>query len=352
MIRKMFGIATLCLAAFLGVSAGDYSIAQLKLNHNDALYKCGEEVVVTGKLLKGEKPVAEGKLRVITKWEGFEVAMQDIPCDGGPFKVTYKSTKPGWVCFAFMVLDANGRIVERPAAELLQRKKLPVGEIGAIYEPEKIRTRVRLPADFTEYWQDVRAKLDKVPFNAKLEKLDAKDPKIELYALSVDAGTDRPVTAYLACPAGAKQKSLPAVVDFLSWSSRDASRARAIANAGRGMIALAATWHGLPVNRPADFYRKTLPKVFRADRNIGDRDKWELRGVYLRVLRALDYIKSRPEWDGKTLVVQGESLGGAQAAAAAAFDPAVTAAIVVVPCFCEFGGDLAGRKRSIPVAGF
>ena len=351
MKHKLLGIAALLFAMIVGASAGDYTIRRLNLNHDDALYKCGEEVAVTGRLIKAGAAVKEGKLRVITKWEGFEVAQKDIPCDGNSFKVTYKSDKPGWVYFAFQVIGPDGKVVDKPAPKVFQNKPKLVGEIGAVYEPEKIRTAVEMPADFDEFWKGVRAKLDQVPFNAKLEKLDSGDPKIELYGVTVDAGADRPVTAYLGIPVGAKPKSHPALVNFLSWSNCDASRAAAINNAKRGMIALSASWHGFPVNQPKDFYPREIRKGFHATGHIDNRDKWEFRWVYVRVLRALDYIKSRPEWDGKTLIVQGGSLAGAETATAAAFDPAVTTALISVPCFCEFSADRAGRKRSIPVSG-
>ena len=351
MKHKLLGIAALLFAVFASVSAGDYTIRRLKLNHDDALYRCGEEVAVTGRLIKAGAAVTEGKLRVITKWEGFEVAQQDIPCDGNSFKVTYTSQKPGWVYFAFQVIGADGKVVDGPAPKAPQGKKKLVAEIGAMFEPEKIRTAVEMPADFDEFWKGVRTKLDQVPLEPKLEKLDSGDPKIELYAVSADCGGDRPMTAYLAVPVGAKKKSHPALVNFLSWSSCDASRAAAINNAKKGMIALSASWHGFPVNQPKEFYPREIRKGFHATGGIDDRDKWEFRWVYVRVLRALDFIKSRPEWDGKTLIVQGGSLAGAETATAAAFDPAVTTALISVPCFCEFSADLAGRKRSIPVTG-
>lgn len=46
--------------------------------------------------------------------------------------------------------------------------------------------------------------------------------------------------------------------------------------------------------------------------------------MYLRVLRALDYVKTLPEWDGKNLIVIGSSQCGAQAIVAAALDPQVS----------------------------
>ena len=351
-MKKTLAVTTLFMVCgLIGLFAGDYSVRQLKLSHPDGFYKSGEEVVVTGQLFKGKTPAVEEKLCIVTKWEGREVDRKEIPCDGKPFSISYKSDKTGWVYFGFMVKGPDGKIIEKPAARVRQGKKTQVAEIGAMYDWDKIRTAVEMPADFQQFWQDNRAKLDQVPFNAKLEKLQTKKPGIELYAVTVDAGVDRPVTAYLAYPAGAKPKTLAAYVNFLSWSKTDVSRRFAEAGAGKGLLTLAASWHGLPVNQPAKFYQQEIPRVFNGIRNIHDRDKWDFHGVYLRVLRALDYIKSRPEWDGKTLVVQGGSLGGAQTAVAAALDPQVTTAIISVPCFCEFSADLAGRKRSIPLSG-
>ena len=350
-VKELAGTLFLALMA-AGLSAGDYSIRQLKMTHPDGYYKAGEEVVVTGQLFKGKAPAVEEKLCVVTKWEGKEIGRKDIPCDGKAFRISYKGDKPGWVYFGFMVKSPDGKIIQKPGAKVLQSKKTHVAEIGAVYDWEKIRTAVEMPADFKNFWKDNRAKLDRVPFNAKLEKLQTKKTGIELYAVTVDAGVDRPVTAYLAYPAGAKPGTLAAYVTFQSWTRGDASRGFAEAGAKKGLLTLAASWHGLPVNQPAKFYQQEIPKVFRATRNIDDRDKWDFHGVYMRVLRALDYIKSRPEWNGKTLVVQGGSLGGAQTSVAAALDPQITTAIISVPCFCEFSADLAGRKRSIPIGGY
>lgn len=68
--------------------------------------------------------------------------------------------------------------------------------------------------------------------------------------------------------------------------------------------------------------------------------------MYLRVMRALDFIKSRPEWNRKELVVRGGSLGGIQSIAAAALDPDVTLAIVSVPSGCEYNGYKQGRDAA------
>jgi cephalosporin-C deacetylase-like acetyl esterase len=71
--------------------------------------------------------------------------------------------------------------------------------------------------------------------------------------------------------------------------------------------------------------------------------------MYLRDTRALDYIRSRPDWDGKTIVISGMSMGGQQSLATAGLNPdKITAMIINVPAGADFSGDLHGSKRGYP----
>jgi cephalosporin-C deacetylase-like acetyl esterase len=56
-------------------------------------------------------------------------------------------------------------------------------------------------------------------------------------------------------------------------------------------------------------------------------------------------VKSRPEWNGKTLIVTGGSMGGGQSIAAAALDPQVTLVVAGVPAIGDHGGNLAKVPR-------
>ena len=351
-MKKTFVLFLMAMVAAAQLVAGNYSLESLRLSRESGFYKCGEEVVITGKLLENRKPVTVGKVRALILWENRKIAEQEFTCNGEPFRFTYKSDKPGWVCFQLQVIDAEGKVVENPLRRPLQnRKKLLVGEIGALFDAEAIRCTVPEPENFDAFWREQREKLDKVPFNTKLTKIDSGDPKIEAYAVTVDTGVDRPVTAYLAFPAGAAPKSLPGYVSFLSWSWCDISPKGAVTWAKHGVIALFASWHGLPVGQPAEFYQAEQKK-FKSGYKLNRPGEWTMGYVYIRVMRALDYLKSRPEWNGRDLVVRGGSLAGAETAAAAALDPAVTLAFIHTPCFAEFNADLDGRCRSIPIAGY
>ena len=70
--------------------------------------------------------------------------------------------------------------------------------------------------------------------------------------------------------------------------------------------------------------------------------------MYLRDYREIDYLTSRPEWDGKTLVVMGTSMGGQQSLVQAGLHPKVTHVIVHVPSGADSNGPLHNRASGYP----
>jgi cephalosporin-C deacetylase-like acetyl esterase len=70
--------------------------------------------------------------------------------------------------------------------------------------------------------------------------------------------------------------------------------------------------------------------------------------MYLGDYRAAEYLAGRPDWDGRTLVVMGISMGGQQSFAVAGLDPRVTALIVDVPAGGDVLGPDHGRAAAYP----
>jgi cephalosporin-C deacetylase-like acetyl esterase len=71
--------------------------------------------------------------------------------------------------------------------------------------------------------------------------------------------------------------------------------------------------------------------------------------MYLRDSRALDYLMTRADWDGKTIVLMGTSMGGQQSLVLAGLRPENIAAVLVcVPAGTDANGDLHGRKAGYP----
>src|SRR5262249_7620332 len=90
------------------------------------------------------------------------------------------------------------------------------------------------------------------------------------------------------------------------------------------------------------------PRNYQAVGNT-DRESSYFLNMYLRDTRAIDYITTRPDWDGKTIVVMGTSMGGQQSLVTAGLNPErITALIVNEPSGADSNGSLHGRQAGYP----
>ena len=91
-----------------------------------------------------------------------------------------------------------------------------------------------------------------------------------------------------------------------------------------------------------------MPRTYQAIGNT-DRETSYFLNMYLRDSRVLDYLLTRPDWDGKTIVLTGGSMGGQQSLALAGLRPEkISAVLVCVPAGADSNGDLHGRKAGYP----
>ncbi len=356
-MNKLF--LSLFLIGATALYAAKYSMELSLVEHPDGYYRQGETITCKGRVLLDGKPLETGDTCVCNiKFEGKIQEKIQFKADGAFHEFTTKAPRPGWSHFGFEILDAEGKARKGDGITRFGPKPTIFGEIGAITDAEKIRTDIQCPEDFITYWNKVREAIYSLPIEADVQELEVPDtykdketgkPQIKVYAVTVNCPTDRPVTGYLAVPAD-KNKNLPAVIEFLSWSWVDANKNAAMSRAARGQLSMYCSWHGLPLGKEKEFYTNAS-KSFGALQGCEDKDTWIFRNCALRVLRALAYIEQRPEWDGRNLAVMGGSLGGFETSIAAAVDKKVTLAIISVPGFCEFDGVKSNRMRSIPFQG-
>jgi len=138
---------------------------------------------------------------------------------------------------------------------------------------------------------------------------------------------------------------LPAIVSFHGYGIGKHSPPGWL---NEGAIAFDVNAHGMELGR-ADAYYAQLQKdlanyCFKNEENVA-REKTYYYGMALRVLRALQYVKSRPEWNGRELQSNGGSQGGLQGLWGAGLDPDVTSSDIWSPWSCDFGGSTLGRQR-------
>ena len=81
---------------------------------------------------------------------------------------------------------------------------------------------------------------------------------------------------------------------------------------------------------------------------LDDKDNYYMKHVYVACVRALDYLCSLPEWDGRNVFVQGGSQGGALSLITAGLDPRVTACVANHPALADMAGYLDNRAGGYP----
>ena len=79
-----------------------------------------------------------------------------------------------------------------------------------------------------------------------------------------------------------------------------------------------------------------------------NRDRSYYKHVVTGCIRAIDFLTSLPQWDGKNVAVQGGSQGGALALITAGLDKRVNLCVANHPALSDVAGYLAGRAGGWP----
>ena len=231
--------------------------------------------------------------------------------------------------------------------------------IGYVVAPEGFRAGYEEPADLMPYWDNLKKQLKALPMQVKTTTLEVPQQyqgKYTCQDVEINCLGPAPVRAYMAKPAGAKKKSLPIIIlcraAGVSGNWCRCSVGECVGNAalGNGALSLDINAHGMLNGQSDDFYRMLEGGQLRNyyEHNAADRETYYFRGMYLRLLRAIEYMTRQPEWDGRRILVIGESQGGGQAVAAAGLDSRVSCVVLNVPAMQDLGGARKGRRSGWP----
>lgn len=250
--------------------------------------------------------------------------------------------KPGFVFVRVNLVDEKGRVQRMTFRNRLREFGYYA---GAAVQPEKLKDCGE-PADFDAFWAKQRARLDQVPFKGKVtEKLVSEKDGVRIYAVSIPC-VGRPATGYLTVPVDAKPGSLRAELVTFGYEAR---KQEPPSRVDRRKIVFMLNAHGQELGRDDAYYKEFFQSIRTPKYSYGfdpeqnkDPETAFFNGMTMRIMRALEYLKSRPEWNGKDLKAVGGSQGGLQTMWAAALDPDVTEAAPSITWCC----DLAGQEKA------
>lgn len=213
--------------------------------------------------------------------------------------------------------------------------------VGAAVAPRQLGLSTPRPSDFDAFWDGKLAAQAKVPIHPALAPEPSDIPGIEESVFVLDALGSK-VHGYVAKPA--RPGRFPAIIQLQYAGIYALDPHWAAQRAADGWLVINVDAHDKRPDDPSG----DIPKAYVAVGNT-DREKSYFLNMYLRDARALDYLLTRPDWDGKTIVLTGGSQGGQQSFALAGLRPdKITAVLVCVPAGADTNGDLHGRKAGFP----
>lgn len=308
----------------------------VKAARADATYRQGEPVTFTIEAAPGSLVPRDAEITWTISKDGVPPETNGrAKLVEGRGTATAKLDEPGFLLCRPAWRDAQGRIFTALG--------------GAAVDPLLIKPSLPLPDDFDAFWRAQKQKLAKVPLKATMTPASSPSKKAEVFDVQVDA-LGAPASGYFARPIGAKPRSLPAFLMVHGAGVTTSSLAGAVSWAENGALSMNLNAHGIANGKAPEFYKALNDGALKDYRHAGRaaKETCYFLGMFLREVRAIDFLCSQPEWDGKTVVVFGSSQGGFQAFAAACLDHRVTFFAAGVPAGCDHTGVVAARVNGWP----
>ena len=221
---------------------------------------------------------------------------------------------------------------------------------------DKIRPYTKEPADFADFWAASLMEAARLPLKYTREPApEYSNDRVEAWLIKLQLDrSGRSLYAYLLMPRGAKPGSCPVMLTPPGAGIKPIGRvAEGMYYPENGIIRLVTEIHGIDPRLP----RQTFSDIQAAFdgrvkgylyQGLDNRHNYYMRHVYTGLVRCIDLLTSLPEWDGRNLVVQGGSQGGALAIVAAALDNRVTHCIVNHPALADMAAYAEGHTGGYP----
>ena len=297
-------------------------------NHADWLYKTGEKAKVEVTLCKYGIPQDVDV--------SYEIGQDMLPATSSG-KVTLKN---GRATIDMGTMKKPGFLDLRLKAAIDGKTFEHHVKVG--FSPEQLKPYTKNPADFDAFWKANLEEARKTPISVTCKKADKYcTDDTDAYLLKIKTDKRHSIYAYLTkpkkagkypvvlCPPGAGIKTIKEPL-------------RSIYYAKNGFIRMEMEIHGLNPEMTDEQF-KEITSAFDYENGyltngLDSRDNYYMKHVYVACVRALDYLCSLSEWDGKNVFVQGGSQGGALSLITAGLDPRVTACVANHPALSDMAG--------------
>ncbi len=251
------------------------------------------------------------------------------PIESG--KVNLKAGVPTYIPFT----------LHEPGVAMLATRDtsaMNVEYVGASFAPFNIGIYEECPADFDSFWATQKTELAAIPIDPELTLIDSTE-QYKSYKINLATIDNRRVYGFITIPI--KAGPHPAILT--------------LPPAGNG-VGVAEFEPSFTQNYDAISMSISIHNADpdEVDPNAGFPDNPNIREEYfyktaiLAGVRAVDYIFSRSDFDGQTMVVTGNSQGGGLTLCVTGIDQRISLISVANPAFCEHAAFKYSRASGFP----
>lgn len=193
------------------------------------------------------------------------------------------------------------------------------------FEPEKISSPLDAHDDFKEFWDNNLKELAKVKPEYKLTpQPEFSNADYTVYLVEAKSLGGKIVRGYYSKPT--REGKFPVIVEYMGYGSTP--------------YPPNTHWDGfayfVPSIRGQGLNRLTKEDDFWITIGLKDKEGYYYQGGFCDVVRAIDFVSSRPEIDADKIAVRGGSQGGALSFVAAALDKRVKVAAPSIPFLSDY----------------
>jgi len=313
-------------------------------NHADSRYAVGQTALLRIAAQEGGVPLDGTKVYFKVGPEMFLPAGRDsvVFSDGEALIPMGTLTDPGFLACQYEFVTADGK----KYSDLVK----------LAFSPEQIQTFTPMPKDFEQFWQKALKEARKVDLEPEcFDVPDATNDQLVTKLVRLHVGKNKWIFGMLTIPRSGSLSSgegggrgLPVV---LCPPGAGSTKVFPSDYFGReGMIYLKIEIHDNDPRIPNDEYNQMRAK--KCDgymrRGMASKDTYYYKDVYVGCARAIDFLCSLPEWDGRNVIVTGGSQGGALTIITAALNEKVTMCAPFYPALCDLTGFLHQRAGGWP----
>ena len=328
---------SLSLRAASALPKGKISIEITPDRTEDWRYSAGDSVAYDIVVRVDGKPLKNASVKYTfarEKMPAHETHRATLP-DGRLRVKTAGMPCPGFLTCRVFLLDEKGATV---ADDLAQ----------AAFDPEKLRPMTDMPEDFAAFWERAKAENAKIPMDPRVERAEQWcTDKVDVYYVRLQSfRKDNYVYGYVSVP---KSKGPHPAVLYVPGAGVAKTKPSTYM-AEKGVITMTLGIHGIPLDMPDENYDilKNGALYNYQFVNLDNRDQYYYKRVFMGCIRAIDYLFTRPEFDGERLMVSGGSQGGGLSIVTTALDPRVKYFVCFYPALCDHMGYLYDRAGGWP----